>query len=218
MSDAASRAVWPQSRSDISCQVSTTDEVYVLSHRLLSDDPPSNGQLDEIIILEEESVLRCCHYVTGSSRHVFRDRSAFETYERIEPTTVDGHAQFVSDSAIGLGTVRVQAVGPGLSSGILLRDVLHIPSSNFNIVSGGRLAETGVTASLGNNFVTLSLRGSIIVDGSVCAHRLYRLNVAIVRYPDEQSRSEPPHRASQSRPVAATGRGGIPLNDGTQRR
>jgi hypothetical protein len=214
MSDVASRAVWPQSRSDISCQVSTTDQAYALSLGLLSDDPPSNGQLNEIIILEEESMLHSCHYVTGSTRHVFRDRSAFETYESIEPLSVDGHARYASDTAIGLGTVRVQAVGQcaARTSGILLRDVLHIPSSNFNIVSGGRLDIAGLTARLGNNLVTLSLRGSTIVDGSVCAHRLFRLNIDIIRHPYEQSRSEPPHRTSQSRPLAATGRGGISVD------
>ena len=214
MSDATSQPVWPQSRSDISCRVPVRDAAYALSVGLLSDDPPSNGQLDEIIILEEENMLHSCHYVTGSSRHVFRDRSAFETYEKIEPASVDGHAQYLSDTAIGLGTVRVQAVGQyaDRTSGILLRDVLHIPSSNFNIVSGGRLADAGVEAVLANRAVTISLRGSTIIDGSNCAHGLYRLHLDIIRHPDEQPRSDTTHHTSQIHPLAATGRGGVSVD------
>jgi hypothetical protein len=63
---------------------------------------------------------------------------------------------------------------------IILSNVLHIPTSRLNLISGFQLDEAGFAARLGNGLVTLSPQEQGIVDG-VLYNDMYQLNMSIVR-------------------------------------
>jgi hypothetical protein len=82
--------------------------------------------------------------------------------------------------AVGRGTVRLHCTYGERTYSILLTNVLHIPAARSNLVSGVCLDKAGVTSTLGNGCVTLSLRGAPIVSGTI-HNDMYRLNLSIVR-------------------------------------
>lgn len=151
------------------------------------------------------------YYSSTATQHMFRDRSAFETYETLSFYSTEAKASscvkgFCQSSAFhanadGRGTVRVEGRCGNRVSSILLRDVLHVPSGHSsghsNLISGIQLDKAGVISTLGNGLITLSLGKDKIVDGQICDD-LYRLNMSAIRPTKAQSHSKPVHPTSQS--------------------
>jgi hypothetical protein len=97
-----------------------------------------------------------CHHDSAANRHVFHDKTAFESYTTIEPLAVKGFGHDLSTVAIGHGTVRLRCKIGDNQTWILLTDVLHIPAARSNLISGIRLDNAGVTTTLGNGAIMLT--------------------------------------------------------------
>ena len=104
----------------------------------------------------------------------------FEEYNSITPLSVKGFRRNLSTVAVSCGSVRLRCNYGGRTYSILLTNVLHIPAARSNLISGVRLDKAGVTSTLGNGTVTLSLHGSPIISGHI-QNDMYRLNLSIVR-------------------------------------
>ena len=145
-----------------------------------------------------------CYHDSGANRHVFHDRDVFEQYESIQPLTVKGFGRNLSALAIGRGTVRLEGHHRNRRSPILLQNVLHIPAARSNLIRGAQLDKAGVTSTLGNNGIHLSVRGDIIVDGTL-NNEMYRLNLNIVPPHSRSltSRISPPTLSSRLGPQLA---------------
>jgi hypothetical protein len=60
------------------------------------------------------------------------------------------------------------------------QDVLHIPTSHSNLISGPLLAEAGVTAVLTRDVITLLAGETKVVSGKLL-HGMYQLDMNIIR-------------------------------------
>ena len=128
------------------------DEPLVASLPVLSDKIPKTDE---------------CYYDSGANRHVFHDRSVFESYESILPIAVKGFGDNLSATAIGRGSVRLSSHPAYQHSSILLTNALHIPLARSNLISGTQLHDRGVFVTIGNHSLTLSHRDNIFLDGVV---------------------------------------------------
>jgi hypothetical protein len=81
--------------------------------------------------------------------------------------------------AIGKGTVRLKGHYGTHTSSILLKNMLHIPATRSNLISGVQLDKAGVTCTLGNNTIFLSVNDTIVVEG-ILFNDMYRLNLHII--------------------------------------
>jgi hypothetical protein len=113
-----------------------------------------------------------CHHDSGANRHVFHDRSIFESYQSIQPVQVKG-------LSMGCGTVCVNGQYGNRVSPIVLHNVLHIPVARSNLISGPQLDIAGVFSLLEDGLATLSIRGENVVGGAL-HNNMYRLNMFIV--------------------------------------
>lgn len=190
----------PLSRSDTSRRISTADD-EAHARNVMSNasnthlgDRDNNTVLGQIQSYQQVS-NESCYYVATANRHIFCDKSAFETYENIFlPTKVCATGLCLNALyAIGRGTVRVECRYGGEVTTIRLCDVLHVPCAPAcsNIISGVQLDKAGVTVKLGDGLVILSLRGTDIVEGKICDD-LYRLEMSVIRPSNAESRSKPP--------------------------
>jgi hypothetical protein len=177
------------SRSDTEHELSCTDDDPIISVAIANETPQHvfNACLDDELIVASLPVLDedlphtdHCHHDSAANRHVFHDRTAFEDYKSITPLPVKGFGRNLSTVAVGCGSVRLRCNYGGRTYSILLTNVLHIPAARSNLISGVRLDKAGVTSTLGNGTVTLSLHGSPIISGNI-QNDMYRLNLSIVR-------------------------------------
>jgi hypothetical protein len=203
-----------QTRSDTSHSSSTTDDKASI-HAVLSNETPFhawNTHLDNEILTARLPVLEenmprsdACHHDSGANRHVFHDRSAFETYQAMDPVAVKGFGRNLMTAAVGQGTVRVLGRYGDRETPIILNRVLHIPAARSNLISHSQLDNAGVTAILGNGLAVLAVRGVNIVGGAM--HQgMYRLNMTIVRPANRQtliSRIEAPNLSPSITPLVA---------------
>jgi hypothetical protein len=147
----------------------------------LDDTIPSDPAVAQLSVLSVQLPRTdLCHYDSGANRHVFHDRTAFDTYETITPTPVKGFGHKLSAMAIGRGTVRVEARCGTRKSIVTLRHVLHIPATRSNLISGTILAKAGVTATLADPSAVLALNGTPIISGEM-QNDMFRLDMTIIR-------------------------------------
>jgi hypothetical protein len=180
--------------SDITADRSTTTPIHSEDHATQANLTASSEtdfhawstHLDNNTVLATLPVLNnslprdnSCHHDSGANRHVFHDRCTFEEYKTIPPLTVKGFGQNLSAIAIGRGTVRLKAWHNNQKHIILLKDALHIPTARSNLISGIQLDKAGVISTLGNNSISLSVKGKILVISSVI-NDMYHLNLNIV--------------------------------------
>jgi hypothetical protein len=160
------------------------------AHSLSTDDTTSfvlNTSIDNDVIVATLPILEsnmaradACFYDSGANRHVFHDKTAFETYQEIVPIAVKGFGHDLSTTAVGHGSVRLQSRYGHQTFSILLTDALHIPAARSNLVSGCQLDKAGVTATIGHGLVTLLFRGTNILNGTT-QNGMYNLNASIIR-------------------------------------
>ena len=201
-------------RADTTHSTFTTDDKSTINFATTNETPHHAWSIqlgNEPIVASLpvlDNSLPCadtCHHDSGANRHVFHDRSAFETYQSIQPVQVKGFGHNLSTTAIGRGTVRVNGRYGTRVSPIVLHNVLHIPAARSNLISGPQLDLAGVSSLLGDGLATLSIRGENVVGGAL-HNDMYRLNMSIVR-PDRQrpifSRIDPSPPSSRITPIAA---------------
>ena len=78
---------------------------------------------------------------TGTQRHIVRDRALFTSY-------TEGASELKgigTASAIGRGDVRVEFALDGKHIPVTLRDALHVPTLDYNLISLGRLTSAGLS-------------------------------------------------------------------------
>jgi hypothetical protein len=172
-----------------SATISTPEDDDIHIHAALRQESPSivwESHLNDDALVATLPVLQntlpadSCYYDCGANRHVFNDRTAFETYEQTQPVSVKGFGHDLSAVAVGRGSVRLQSRCRNQTSSIILSHVLHIPAARTNLISGAQLDKVGVIASIAGGCVTLTFGGSVIVDGSI-NNGMYGLNVSIMR-------------------------------------
>ena len=88
---------------------------------------------------------------TGSQRHIVRDRTLFTTYTE-GPSEIKGIG---TASAAGRGNVRVDFSLNGKSVPITLRDALHVPTLDYNLISLGRLTGAGLSYTGKDDHLTI---------------------------------------------------------------
>jgi hypothetical protein len=177
------------SRSDNASPPQTTDDDPHINSAVsnetplsvVTSQPGSTPFVAELPILEQSMTRNdYCHYDCGANRHVFHDRSAFETYDTIQPLAIKGFGRNLLAVALGQGTVRLQCVFRARTSSILLTNVLHIPAARSNLISTNQLAKGGIVCTMGEKSATLFLNGLPLV--SATTHNgMYHLNVTILR-------------------------------------
>jgi hypothetical protein len=177
------------SRSDTEHELSCTDDDPIISVAIANETPQHmfNACLDDELIVASLPVLdkdfpytNHCHHDSAANRHGFHDRTAFEEYKSITALPVKGFRCNLSTVAVGCSSVRLRCNYGGRTYSILLTNILHISAARSNLISGVCLDKAGVTSTLGNGTVTLSLHGSPIISGNI-QNNMYRLNLSIVR-------------------------------------
>ena len=177
------------SRANVDETLSSSDDAPIISLAVTNEIPVYtwNTHLDDELIIASLPILGnnlqhsdACHHDSAANRHVFHDKTAFETYTSIEPLAVKGFGRNLSAVAIGRGTVRLRCEYGDRESAVLLTNVLHIPAARSNLISGVRLDDAGVTTTLGNGCIELSHEGIPLVTGKI-EHDMYRLNFQIIR-------------------------------------
>jgi hypothetical protein len=121
-----------------------------------------------------------CLYDSSTNRHVFNDRAVFETYEHIQPLSIQAFGDKLSTTAIGRGSVCLRSRFGIRPSSFLLTNVLHIPQAHSNLISGAQLAQHGVVTTLGKQNAILTYNGVFIMSGYV-ERGMYRLNTKPIR-------------------------------------
>jgi hypothetical protein len=155
------------------------------------------------IIGEKSPKTDACYYDSGASRHVFHDRTAFETYEEIQPLTVKGFGHKFIAFAVGCGTVRLRVRCGNQESSILLTNVLHLPIAHSNLVSGLGLDDSGLEAWLIKRAVLLLKDGVRVITGAV-HNNMYQLDVTIIRPTTPVPSTQSSHPPSTNAPTIAT--------------
>ena len=185
----AARANTCQTTSTPSPPHNSTDSDSEQSERVVKQEIPSFAFVTRVcnspvvttlpVFGQETPKNHTCFYDSGANRHVFNDRSAFETYRAIKPIPVKGFGDDYSTSAVGSGSVRVHAKYYGRVSSLLFTSVLHIPAARSNLISGVELDNAGVIATLGHGRATLSYSGTNLISGQI-QDGMYRLDVTVV--------------------------------------
>ena len=142
------------------------------------NDAPAVASLP--ILSENFPKSDICYYDSGANRHVFHDRSVFESYESILPLDVKGFGENLSTTAIGRGSVRITSHPTYHHSSILLTNVLHIPLARSNLISSTQLREHDVVATLTKCAVVLSHCGKTFLEG-IIEHGMFRLQTTPIR-------------------------------------
>jgi hypothetical protein len=178
-----------QTRHDLNFTPSTSDDKPSI-HAVTFNETPNcawsaslNGEVMVVTkpILEDVMARTdICYHDSGANRHVFHDKTAFETYESITPVTVSGFGHNHSAAAIGQGTVRIEGRYGNRVSQILLRDALHIPAARSNLISSPQLDRMGIASMLADGLATLMIRGQGIIGGALY-NGMYRLNITVMR-------------------------------------
>ena len=140
-----------------------------------------------------------CFYDSAANRHVFHDRTAFETYQTIPSLSVKGFGDELSVTAIGRGSVRLTGHHGGRTFPIILTNVLHIPNARANLLSGGEFTERDVKVLVQRPVSLFWLHGIIFLEAFFKQDHFYHLNAEIVR-----PKLPPPSHIIQTPFVAAS--------------
>ena len=123
------------------------------------------------------------HIDSGASAHMTFDRSAFSSYTKVDPFSVELGDKSTSIEA-GRGDVGINVKVNGGQRLCMLQDVLHIPDFAYSLVSVSALVERDITVSFDKIGVSISRNTCLLVSGSK-AGKLFVLDA--VRPPAERS-------------------------------
>ena len=145
------------------------------------------SDLEDCVSFSDNETLRPlyieCLPDSGTTFHVFNDRTIFTDYRSTDNITVGG----VGGTKIrvhGKGTVRLLATHNDRRCAIMLRDVLHIPECKHNLISLGRWEETGRSYHAKNGTLTLySAKEIPVIEGELAQNNLYWFKLQVIRSP-----------------------------------
>lgn len=122
---------------------------------------------------------------TGATRHIFRDRSLFHDYTELEtPLNVHGFGSKLTAVATGKGTIVLKSKFGSSTRAFSLSNVLHIPSTRCNLISGSRLDRKGVRTRTGDGKVTYYNSANTAFALGTIVQDLYQMDVSLVKAPD----------------------------------
>ena len=155
-------------RSKPSAMVTLTDS---------EGNPPSNSVSASTFHNDEEKEYVCLMSTTPGSLHTSTwyidsaatshmtfDRSMFVSYKEITPFSVTLGDKSTS-MAVGRGDVRLMISLYGEIKQCILRDVLHVPSFVFSLISVSTLTTRGISVQFNNNTVILTQNNKPIATG-----------------------------------------------------
>ena len=102
---------------------------------------------------------------SAATSHMTFDRTVFATYTKISPFNVEMGDKSTS-VAIGRGDVHVSAVFNGVRTVCKLRDVLHVPSFVYSLISVSTLTRRGLTVRFTENSVAIARHGFTVIQGT----------------------------------------------------
>ena len=123
------------------------------------------------------------HIDSGASAHMTFDRSAFSSYTKVDPFSLELGDKSTSVVA-GRGDVGINVKVNGGQRLCMLQDVLHISDFAYSLVSVSALVERDITVSFDKVGVPISRNTCLLVSGST-AGKLFVLDA--VRPPSERS-------------------------------
>ena len=144
---------------------------------------PSEEEVDYVCLLS--SAIGACnssherkatvwHIDSAATSHITFDRSMFKTYTSEIPFNVT-MGDKSSSIAIGRGDIHLPIIVKGVTSTCILRNVLHVPSFVFSLISVSTLTSRGLSLSFINDTVEIKKNNSIVALGTR-RHGLYTLH------------------------------------------
>ena len=177
------------SQLDVIDSADSTDTV----HANLAQDSISQIILNTYIppILKSDTVCRCSptvfntlivkqtamFYNTGATGHVFYNCCLCHSYKTLHnPIQVNGFNSRLSATTPGRGLVKLQMKVDGRDTLVLLNNVLHVPSTHMNLISGSELDKKGVATWICKGEISLLKSNSVIGRGALW-NDLYKLDL-----------------------------------------
>ena len=124
---------------------------------------------------------------SGAQSHVVIDRSLFSTYTETPGKFIEGVGRL---QALGRGTVPVSFTVGKQEVNVILKDVIHAPGLPYNLISLGRLTDSGLTFQGGADLKIFDGKKLIAVGKK--SGRLYRMDVTqrvAMAFPSHSRRS-----------------------------
>jgi GAG-pre-integrase domain len=107
--------------------------------------------------------------------HICNSRDAFKTYENLADAAVRGVSN-ITTKALGCRTVRLCSRVNDKSYTLILQDVLHVPTSQYNLLSLGKWDKSCGNFSVNCGCLSLAKRdGKVIALGQRLRSNLYKM-------------------------------------------
>jgi hypothetical protein len=200
------------SHADTSASITTEDNKPTIQAVLCNKSPGHAwiNCLDNEFLVVTKPVLEAslprsdtCYHDTGANRHVFHDKTVFETYESLDPMAVSSFGKGITIPAFGHGTVRIEGHYGDCKCMMILKNVLHIPAAHCNLISGVQLDKISVSFAAGDGLISLSFRKKCIVGGALDGD-MYCLNMRIIQPHQLASQIGQQPLIAHISPIAAT--------------
>jgi len=115
----------------------------------------------------------------ATSSHIASERESFESYNKIQKSTVTGVGGKKA-AVIGRGTVVLILNCNGVNWKLKLENVLHVPGQKNNLISLGRWDMAGSSYQGGDNRIILITKdGKRVAEGKRLNNFLYGMNVRV---------------------------------------
>lgn len=150
-----------------------------------TETEPSNEEEKEYVCLlsansdsaKSVQIASTWYIDSAATSHMTFDRSMFVSYRSVTPFQVILGDKSTS-VAVGCGDVKLSLLVNGKARICLLRDVLHVPSFAFSLISVSTLTARGIGVQFTNNTVLLTHNGEAIATGHR-RHGLYAVDLYI---------------------------------------
>ncbi len=123
----------------------------------------ANGQMDPGLTADKRRTV--WHIDSAATAHMTFDRSAFATYQPVSPFAVQMGDSSTS-LAVGRGDVYLSILSDGKTAKCKLRNVLHVPSFVYSLVSVTALAKRGLIVQFQDNCATIIQDGKSVASGT----------------------------------------------------
>ena len=116
-------------------------------------------------------------YDLGAMHHISPYCDNFHTYQPLNPSLILNVANGQQFPAVGTGSITVSAPNGDGQSDLTLKNVLHVPSVGYTLVSLGALDALGYCATTGGGHLKiLSHKGERLVFIARMVRGLYRVS------------------------------------------
>ena len=114
--------------------------------------------------LKEIHIASTWYIDSAATSHMTFDRTMFVSYKKLKPFSVTLGDKSTA-LAVGCGDVKLSILVNGKERVYLLKDVLHVPSFIFSLISVSTLTARGISVQFTNNGVILTKDGGAIATG-----------------------------------------------------